>query len=170
MTDQHTADTEYDQQYAPHGNGDYHHAPPDHPPAPVRPLLTLSEPSPRPSRAWPLTARLAVAVLIIALAAVTAMSLISIRTATAKASQASQLASAEAVSLGSMGRELAALQAKVATPAKVYRPPAIYQHYGFCVSFSRNTGNGDLVDINLTAPQGSYACGQGNFVSVVPGG
>jgi hypothetical protein len=82
-----------------------------------------------------------------------------------------QLASAEAASLASMGRQLAAVQAKVAAPAKVYRPPAIYQHYGMCVSFSRNTGNGDLVDVNLTTPQvsaGSYTCNQGTFVSVVP--
>jgi len=70
-----------------------------------------------------------------------------------------------------MGRQLTAVQAKVAAPAEVYRPPAIHQHYGMCVSFSRNTGNGDLVDVNLTAPvmvAGQYSCAQGTFVSVVP--
>jgi hypothetical protein len=173
MTDQHTADTDYAQQYEmQQENGQVHHAPPDAP-APIKPTLKLSEPTPRPyPRAWPLTARLAVAVLVIGLTTIAALSLISIRTVTAKASQASQLAAAEAASLASMGRQLAAVQAKVGAPVKPYRPPAIYQHYGVCLTRTTNSATGDLANITLVAPVltgGSYSCPQGNFVSVVPG-
>jgi hypothetical protein len=159
-----------------HTDTDYHHdaatAYQADPPATIKPTLKLSEPTPRPSpRAWPLAARLAVAVLIIGLATVAALSLMSIHTAAVRANQASQQAAADQSSLTAMGRQLTAVQAKVAAPTKVYRPPAIYQHYGVCVSFSRNSGNGDLVDVNLTAPvmvAGQYSCAQGSFVSVVP--
>jgi hypothetical protein len=147
----HTADTEY------------HHD--------VPASLTISPPKPDSPRAWPLAARLAVAVLFLALAAVTTMSLITISKVNTRTVQASNLASTEAGQLASMGRQLAAAQAKISAPVKAYRPPAVYRHYGICVSFGRNTANGDLVDVNLTAPSvsaGQYTCGQGSFVSVVP--
>ncbi len=165
----------FDQQYAPHGNGEYHHAPPD-PPEPIRPVLKLSEAAPRQSRAWPLAARLAVAVLIIGLATGFAMSLISIGTVSKRANQASQQAAAEAASVASLGRQLQALQAKVSVPApapRPYRPPAIYQHYGVCLTRTTDNATGDLANITLAAPVvtgGSYACPQGNLISVVPGG
>jgi hypothetical protein len=163
MTDTHTAET------------DYHHEVNAPPQQDVPASLTINPPKPHPHvpRGWPLGARLTVAVLIIALAAGFTMSLISLHNVSGKAAQASQQAAAEAASVASLGQQLARLQARVAIPAPVFHLPAIYQHYGFCVSFSRNTGNGDLVDVNLTAPQvaaGSYTCGQGNFVSVIPGG
>ena len=166
QTDYQPRDQDYDRQYAPHDNGQFHHAP-----DPIKPVLKLSDPSPRQSRAWPLTARLAVAVLIMGLATITGMSLISIRTAAAKASQASQAASQQQGTINALRSQLAAVQAKVGVPVKPFRLPAIYQHYGICVSFSRNTGTGDLVDVNLTTPTvsaGSYSCGQGSLVSVVP--
>lgn len=172
MTDQHTADTDYAEQYAPHDNGQHHHAPPQTPPqADIPATVKLSDPSPRASRAWPLSARLAVAGLIIVLATGLTMSLISIRTVTAKASQASQLASAEAASLATMGRQLAAVQAKVAAPVKAYHPPAIYQHYGICLVRTTDNATGDLANITLVTPvvnAGSYSCPQGNLISVVP--
>jgi hypothetical protein len=131
-----------------------------------------ARPSPRQPRPWPLAARLAVAVLVIALAAVSAMSLIALHTVSKRATQASHIANSQQSSLNTMRGQLAALQAKVAVRTKIYRPPAIYQHYGVCVSFSRNTGNGDLVDVNLTSPQvvggQQYGCSQGTFVSAVP--
>jgi len=162
MTDQ--ADTEYRQ--------------PQHEDIPfvVKPppgaTLNGKKPDAHVPRPWPLAARLAVGVLVICMAAGVAASLMAIDTVSARASQASRLADSEAVSLAAMGRQLAAVQAKVATPAPKLRLPASLQHYGICVSFSRNTGNGDLVDVNLSAPQvvaGSYGCGQGTFVSAVPG-
>jgi hypothetical protein len=174
MSDQQT-EVDYGQQHTPqHGNGEYHHAPPAQAdiPATLKPTLKLSEPTPRPSRSWPLAARLAVAVLVIGLATVAALSLMSIRTVTARANQAGQQAAAESVSLAAMGRALSTVQAKVAAPAPRLHLPASLAHYGVCVSFSRNTGNGDLVDVNLTTPSvsaGSYSCPQGgSLVSVVP--
>jgi hypothetical protein len=133
--------------------------------------ITPPSHQPHARRPWPLAARLALGVLTAVLGAALIAALIAVRAVSVRASRASQQAAAEAVSLAALGRELAAVQAKVAAPAKVYHLPAIYQHEGFCVSFSRNSGNGDLVDVNLTAPQvvaGQYTCPQGAFISVVP--
>src|SRR5260370_3796874 len=135
-----------------HTDTDYHHdaatAYQADPPATIKPTLKLSEPTPRPSRAWPLAARLAVAVLIIGLATISAMSLMSIHTVTARANQASQQAAADQSSLAAMGRQLTAVQAKGAGPAQGYRPPAISPHYGGGVSFPPNTRPGDPVGVH----------------------
>src|SRR5205807_1752127 len=130
---------------------EFHHAPPD-PPAPIKPVLKLSEPSPRPSRAWPLTARLAVAVLVIGLATLFTMSLIAVDKVSARASRASQMASQQQGTINTLSRQLAEVQAKVATPAKVYRPPAIYQHYGICLVRTTDNATGDLANITLVTP------------------
>jgi hypothetical protein len=175
MTDQHTADTDYDQQYEQHGNGEFHHAPPPAQADIPASLVKLSEPTPRqPIRAWPLAARLAVAVLIIGLATIAAGSLISLQTVSKRATQASVMASAEAGTVARLGSQLQALQTRVAVPVpapKPYRPPAVLQHYGMCVSFGRDTSTGALVNVNLTTPTvsgGSVNCSQGTLVSVVP--
>jgi hypothetical protein len=157
---------------------DYHHEPDVPRPAEVPGSLKLNPPKPvvHVRRAWTLAARLTVAVLIIGLAAVTALSLISLRTVSVRASKASVMASAEAGTIASMGRQLAQLQAKVGAPVqlpKPYRPPAILQHYGVCVAFGRDTSSGALVNVNLSTPQvngGQVSCPQGTLVSVVPGG
>jgi len=172
MTDQQT-EANFDQQYEQqHGNGQFHHEPIHAEPAATYGITPASSPPKRePRRAWPLGARLAVAVLIVGLVTIAAGSLISLQTAAKRATRASVMASAEAGTITSMRSQLAALQGKVAIPAPVFHMPAVYRHYGICVSFGRNTANGDLVDVNLTAPSvsaGSYTCGQGTFVSVVP--
>jgi len=170
-------DTEYQaDQYTPYDNGEYHHAAPLHAePAATYGLTPPSSPPKRePRRAWPLSARLAVAVLIIGLATALTMSLILLHTLSGRATQASEMASAEAGTLARLSGQLATVQAKVDSPIvapKPYRPPAVLQHYGLCVSFGRNTANGDLVDVSMTRPtvsDGSYSCNQGTLVSVVP--
>jgi hypothetical protein len=172
MTDQQT-EANYDQQYEQQQvNGQFHHEPIHAEPAATYGITPPSSPPKRePRRAWPLGARLAVAVLIIGLATIAAGSLISLQTVSRRATQASVMASAEAGTITSMRSQLAAVQAKVAIPAPVFHMPTVYRHYGLCVSFGRNTANGDLVDVTMTTPSvsaGSYTCGQGTFVSVVP--
>jgi hypothetical protein len=175
MSEQHTADTDYAEQYEmQHENGQVHHAPPD-PPAPIQATVKINEPSPRqPKRAWPLTARLAVTVLIIGLATITAMSLIALQTVTKRATDTSNIANSQQASVNAMRGQLAALQAKVATPLqlpKPYKPPAVLQHYGVCVALGRDTSSGALTTVSLTAPTmtgGQVSCGSGTFVSVVP--
>lgn len=49
--------------------------------------------------------------------------------------------------------KLAALQARVGQPAPRLRLPASLQRYGVRVSSDRNTGNGNLVDVNITRPR-----------------
>lgn len=165
----------HDQQYAPHGNGEFHHPAPLHAePAATYGITPASSPPKRePKRAWPLTARLAVAVLVIALAAGFTMSLISIRTVTAKASHASDIANSQQGTINALRSQLAAVQAKIGVPVEPYRPPAIYQHYGVCLVRTTDNATGDLANITLVTPvvnAGSYSCPQGNLVSVVPGG
>lgn len=174
MTDQQT-EVNHDQQYAPHGNGEFHHPAPLH----AEPAATYglnppsSSPPRRARRLWPLGALLTVGVLVICLAGGITMSLVAVDKVSARASQASQLASSEAASLASMGRQLAAVQAKIGAPVKPYRPPAIYQHYGICLVRTTDNATGDLANITLVTPvvnAGSYSCPQGNLISVVPGG
>lgn len=172
MTDQQTK-VNYDQQYTPHDNGEYHHPAPLHAePAATYGLTPPSSALPRqPRRAWPLAARLAVAVLVIGLGTVTTMSLIALHTVSKRATQVSQIANSQQSSLNTMRGQLAALQAKVGAPVKPYRPPAIYQHYGVCLVRTTDNATGDLANITLVTPvvnAGSYSCPQGNFVSVVP--
>jgi hypothetical protein len=157
MTDTaHTADTEY-----------HHDVPADlriNPPAAKKPDAPVP-------RAWPLAARLAVAVLIIGLAATTAGSLMALRRVSVTASQASQQASAEKGSVAALGRQLAAVQATVSVPPPKVRQPAIYQHYGICLVRTTDNATGDLANVTLASPAvtgGSYSCPQGTFVSVVP--
>jgi hypothetical protein len=153
MTD--TADTQYQQHDVPASVT-------INPPKPARPV----------PRAWPLAARLAVAVLIISLATGFTMALISLHTVSTKATQASQQAAAEAASLASMGRQLAAVQARVSVPPPKVHQPAIYQHYGICLVRTTDNATGDLANITLVTPVvtgGSYSCPQGNLISVVPG-
>src|SRR5260370_33974565 len=139
-----------------HTDTDYHHdaatAYQADPPATIKPTLKLSEPTPRPSRAWPLAARLAVAVLIIGLATISAMSLMSIHTVTARANQASQQAAADQSSLAAMGRQLTAVQAEVAAPAQGYRPPALHPASWGCGSVARHSRDPDPASANPEPP------------------
>lgn len=175
MTDQSTADTDYAEQYEmQHENGQLRHAPPD-PPAPIKATVKINEPSPRQyPRAWPLTARLAVAVLIIGLVTISAGSLLALQKVSRRATAVSDIANSQQASLNTMRAQLAALQAKVGIPVqmpKPYRPPAILQHYGVCVVRAADPATGDLANVTLVTPvvnAGSYSCPQGNLVSVVP--
>jgi Tfp pilus assembly protein PilV len=175
MSDQQT-EVNYDQQYEQqHGNGEFHHEPIHAEPAATYGITPSSSPPKRePKRAWPLTARLAVTVLIIGLATLTAMSLISLQAVSKRDTQANQLVNSEQASLNAMRGQLAAVQAKVATPLqlpKPYKPPAVLQHYGVCVALGRDTSSGALTTVSLTAPTmtgGQVSCGTGTFVSVVP--
>jgi hypothetical protein len=174
MSEQQT-EVNYDQQYTPHDNGQFHHEPIHAEPAATYGITPpSSSPKREPRRAWPLGARLAVAVLIIGLATIAAGSLISLQTAAKRATQASVMASAEAGTVARLGSQLQALQTRVAVPVpapKPYRPPAVLQHYGMCVSFGRDTSTGNLTNVKLTTPlasAGQYSCPEGTFVSVVP--
>jgi hypothetical protein len=174
MSDQQT-EVNYDQQYEQqHGNGEFHHEPIHAEPAATYGITPSSSPPKRePKRAWPLAARLAVAVLIIGLATITVMSLISLRTVTKRATDASQIANSQQASLNTMRGQLAALQAKAATPAPKLHLPAGLQHYGVCLVRTTDNATGDLANITLVTPVvtgSSYSCPQGNLISVVPGG
>lgn len=155
MTDTaHTADTEIGQHDVPAS-------------------VTINPPKPAAPgpRAWPLAARLAVAVLIIGLAATTAGSLMALRRVSVTASQASQQAAAEQGSVAQLSRQLAAVQVRISVPPPKVGQPAIYRHYGVCVVRTTDNATGDLANLTLATPvvtAGSYTCPQGSFVSVVP--
>ncbi len=122
-----------------------------------------ARPAPRP---WPRTARLAVTILVILLAAAATVGVTGWRQTSARLTVVNAAASHHAASQQSAIRQL---QGEVsALQARVEGQLPIISKLGFCEATFTNNATGQISSISLSAPGAGDHCTNGQFISVVP--